>query len=275
MSQYYNYKTAMLILFMSLVAFLILVLGFYYNDSLMGNTPQAVRYILLGVFELLLLVPLLLYVIGNGKSVKHAFRLRSVSLLALRDILFIAIGMFILVEFIQYLVDLIIGSESFVSEDLKVLYPLNYLLLVPVIAIITPFVEESIFRGYLLRIMLRNKFSPLIAVVLQALLFTVVHLSFRDAPAVFVAGIILGYTAYSFYSIIPGIIIHSVFNILVLVNINVPQIRESILYGRAYVPWLVLVGGLLLFLFGIINIRKNVHVHHKRREKEEGVGYEK
>ena len=88
MSQYYNYKTALLILFMSLAAFLILVLGFYYNDSLMGNTPQAARYILLGVFELLLLVPLLLYVIGNGKSVKHAFRLRSVSLLALRDILF-------------------------------------------------------------------------------------------------------------------------------------------------------------------------------------------
>jgi len=275
MSQYYNYKTAMLILFMSLAAFLILVLGFYYNDSLMGNTPQATRYILLGVFELLLLVPLLLYVIGNGKSIKHAFRLRSVSLLALRDILFIAIGMFILVEFIQYLVDLVIGSESFVSEDLKVLYPLNYLLLVPIIAIITPFVEESIFRGYLLRIMLRNKFSPLIAVVLQALLFTVVHLSFRNALAVFVAGIILGYTAYSFYSIIPGIIIHSIFNILVLVNINVPQIRESILYGRAYVPWLILAGGLLLFLFGIINIRKNVHVHRKRREKEEGVGYEK
>jgi membrane protease YdiL (CAAX protease family) len=275
MSQYYNYKTAMLILFMSLAAFLILVLGFYYNDSLMGNTPQATRYILLGVFELLLLVPLFLYVIGNGKSIKHAFRLRSVSLLALRDILFIAIGMFILVEFIQYLVDLVIGSESFVSEDLKVLYPLNYLLLVPIIAIITPFVEESIFRGYLLRIMLRNKFSPLIAVVLQALLFTVVHLSFRNALAVFVAGIILGYTAYSFYSIIPGIIIHSIFNILVLVNINVPQIRESILYGRAYVPWLILAGGLLLFLFGIINIRKNVHVHRKRREKEEGVGYEK
>ncbi|MCK4531148.1 MAG: CPBP family intramembrane metalloprotease [Candidatus Marinimicrobia bacterium] len=275
MSQYYNYRTALLILFMSLVAYLVLIFGFYYNPSLMGNTPQAVRYILLGVFELLLLFPLLLYVIGNGKSVKHSFRLRPISLLALRDILFIAIGMFILVEFIQYLVELVIGSESFVSADLKVLYPLNYLLLVPVVAIITPFVEEGIFRGYLLRLMLRNKFAPLIAVVLQALLFTVVHLSFRNAPAVFVAGIILGYMAYSFYSIIPGIIIHSIFNILVLVNINVPQIRESILYGKAYVPWLILAGGSLLFLFGIINIRNNVHVHRKRREKEEGVGYEK
>ena len=275
MSQYYNYKTALLILFMSLTAYLILVLGFYYNDSIMGNTPQAVRYIVLGFFQSLLLLPLLLYVIGNGKSIKHAFRLRSVSLLALRDIILIAIGMFVLVEFTQYLVNLIIGSEHFVSDDLKVRYSLNYLLIIPVVAIITPVVEESVFRGYLLRIMFRNKFTPFLAIVLQAALFTVAHLSFRNAPGIFVAGIILGYMAYSFYSILPGIIIHSIFNILVLIDINVPQIRENIIYGKTYVPWLILAVGTLLFMIGIVNIRKNVYVHRKRRDEEEGVGDEK
>lgn len=269
MSQYYNYRTALLILIMSLVAYLILVLGFYYNDSLMGETPQAARYIILGVFELLLLVPLLIYVIGNGKSVKHAFRLRPISIRALRDILFVAIGMFVLVEFVQYLVDLIIGSEHFISDDLKVLYPLNYLLIVPVVAIITPLVEESVFRGYLLRIMFRNKFSPVLAIVLQALLFTVAHLSFRNAPAVFVAGVILGYMAYSFYSIFPGIIIHSIFNILVLIDINAPQIRENVMYGKTFVPWLIFAGGTILFIIGIVNIRKNVYVQRKRRDEEE------
>ena len=233
MSQYYNYKTALLILFMSLVAYLILILGFYYNDSFMGNTPQAFRYIIQGLFELLLLVPLFLYVIGNGKSIKHAFRLRPVSIRALRDIVFVAIGMVIFVEFIQYFMNMFIGSEQFVNDDLKVLYPLNYLLLIPVIGIITPVVEEAVFRGYMLRIMLRNKYAPVLAIILQALLFTVVHLSFRNAPAIFVAGIILGYIAYSFYSILPGIIIHSIFNILVLIDINVPQLRENVLYGNS------------------------------------------
>ena len=274
MSQYYNYKTGLLILFMSLIAYLILVLGFYYNDSLMGSTPQAVRYIVLGFFELLLLLPLLLYVVGNGKSIKHAFRLRSISLLALRDILFVGIGMFVLVEITQYLTNLIIGSEHFVSDDLKVRYALNYLLIVPVVAIITPIVEESVFRGYFLRTMLRNKISPFLAILLQAILFTVAHLSFRNAPGIFVAGIILGYLAYSFYSIVPGIIIHSIFNILVLVDINVPQIRERIIYGRTYIPWLILTVGILLFVIGLMNIRKNVRVHRKRSDGKEGVGYE-
>jgi len=260
---------------MSLVAYLILILGFYYNNSFMGNTPQAVRYIIQGLFELLLLVPVLLYVIGNGKSIKHAFRLRSVSIRALGDIVFVAIGMVILIEFIQYLMDMLIGSEQFINDDLKVLYPLNYLLILPVIGIITPVVEEAVFRGYLLRIMLRNKYAPVFAIILQALLFTVVHLSFSNAPAIFAAGIILGYIAYSFYSILPGIIIHSIFNILVLIDINVPQLREKVLYGNLFVPWLILAGGTLLLIIGMLKIHKNVHVKRKRKDGEEGVGYEK
>ncbi|MCK4813576.1 MAG: hypothetical protein KAT14_06525, partial [Candidatus Marinimicrobia bacterium] len=101
MSRYYNYQIALLILLMSLIAYLILITGFYYNDTIMGNTPQALRYIILGIFELLLLVPLLLYVLGNKKSIKHSFRVRPISILAIRDIIFVAVGMFFLVELID------------------------------------------------------------------------------------------------------------------------------------------------------------------------------
>jgi membrane protease YdiL (CAAX protease family) len=162
-----------------------------------------------------------------------------------------------------------------VNEELKVIYPLNYLLIIPVVAIITPIVEEAIFRGYLLRTMVKNNYSPVLAVILQALLFTVIHLSFRNAPAIFLAGLILGFVAYSFYSIIPGIIIHSIFNILVLVEINIPQIRESIIYGNQIIAWLIFALGLLMLMFGLVSIRSNIHVHRKRRDEKEGVGYEK
>ena len=270
MSQYYNYKTALLIMFMSLVAYLILVLGFYYNVNLMGNTPQAARYIVLGIFESILLLPLLLYAVGNGKSLKHAFRIRFVSMRAIGDILMVSIGMFIVLEFFQTMLDSLYGSESFVSNDLRVAYPLNYFILIPVMSIITPIVEESVFRGYFLRIMTRNNLSPFLAIAIQALLFTVVHLSYRNAPVVFAAGMILGFIAYSFHSIIPGIIIHSIFNTLALININMPQIEENIIYSQAYVKWLIIGSGLLFLLLGLISIRKNVRVHRHRKESNKG-----
>jgi membrane protease YdiL (CAAX protease family) len=253
-------------MFMSLIAYLILVLGIYYNDGSMANTPQAVRYIVLGIFESLLLLPLLLYVLGNGKSIKHAFRLRFVSMRALKDILFISIGMFIVLEYFQYVLAGWYGMDSFVSGDLKVLYPLNYFLLIPVFSIITPIVEEFVFRGYFLRVMTRNNVSPALAVIIQALVFTAAHLSFRNAPVVFVAGIILGFLAYSFHSIVPGIIIHSIFNTLALVNINFPRIEENIVYSRSYVQWLIIVGGFLLLTIGLVSVKKNVKVHRHRRD---------
>lgn len=270
MSQYYNYKTALLIMFMSLIAYLILILGFYYNVNLMGNTPQAARYIVLGVFESIILVPLLLYVIGNGKHIKHAFRLRFVSMRALKDILFISIGMFITLEFFQNILDSWYGAELVKSNDLVVTYGLNYLILIPVMSIITPIVEEAVFRGYLLRIMTKNNITPVLAILAQALVFTAVHLSLKNAPVIFIAGLILGFLAYSFHSIVPGIIIHSIFNTLAVININIPRIEENIIYSQAYVKWLIIAGGLLLLSLGLISVKKNVRVHRHRKESRKG-----
>ncbi|MDD3716850.1 MAG: type II CAAX endopeptidase family protein [Candidatus Marinimicrobia bacterium] len=276
MSQYYNYKTAVLILLMSLVAYLVLVVGLYYNPDVMGKTPQAVRYIALIFFELLLLTPLLLYVIGNKKSIKHAFRLRPVPWRGMRDILFVAAGMFIVLELIRYLMQRFLDFEPLFRTDIRVEFPLNVILLFILSVIITPVVEEALFRGYLLRVMLRNKYSPLIAIITTSLLFSLSHLSYRNAPAIFVAGLILGYVAYSYYSIVPAILIHSMFNFIVLLDVNIPAARELILNASSWVAWLVAAGGILALTLGLMNIKNKVHIHRtKRQENTEGGGDEK
>jgi membrane protease YdiL (CAAX protease family) len=270
MSRYYNYKTGMLIFLMSLIAFIVLMLTFYYNEAMMGNTPQAWRYIILGGFEAMLLLPLVLYVIGNKKSLKHTFRIRPLPQGSFRDILFTAIGMFFLAELVNIAMRGIFHVDPAAGEHLRVLYPLNFVLLFIVTVVVTPVVEEAVFRGYLLRVMLRNKYRPFLAILLSSLIFTFSHLSYWNAPAVFLAGMILGYVAYKFYSIIPCIIIHAVFNLMVLIDINIPQIRENILYAKSFVVWVVMAGGILMLLMGLLNIRQNIHIHRKRRHEKEG-----
>jgi len=270
MSRYYNYRTGMLIFLMSLIAFIVLMLTFYYNEAMMGNTPQAWRYIILGFFEAMLLIPLVLYVIGNRKSLKHAFRIRPLPPGSFRDILFTAVGMFFLVELVNIAMRGLFHVDPAGAEHLRVLYPLNFILLFIVTVVVTPVVEEAVFRGYLLRVMFRNKYSPFLAILLSSLLFTFSHLSYWNAPAVFLAGMVLGYIAYKFYSIIPCIIIHAVFNLMVLIDINIPQIRENILYAKSFVVWAVMAGGILMLLMGLLNIRQNVHIHRKRRHEKEG-----
>jgi len=274
MSQYYNYKTAIIIFFMSLIGYLVLLIGFYNNDALMGETPQALRYLVLGFSQLLLLLPLFFYVVGNRKSVKHAFRVRPVSARAFFDILMIAIGMFFLLELTRIIGGMLFRTELPVQESLKVVYPLNFILIFLISAVVTPIVEEAVFRGYLLRVMLRSKYSPLLAVTLSAFLFMLAHLDYWNAPGIFLAGLILGFVAYSFYSIIPCIIIHAVFNTMVLIDINVPQIRDAIFYSRSFVPWVIMGGGILMLLLGLLNVKTKVHIHRKRRTLKEGEPHE-
>ena len=275
MSRYYNYQIALLILLMSLIAYLILITGFYYNDTIMGNTPQALRYIILGIFELLLLVPLLLYVLGNKKSIKHSFRVRPISILAIRDIIFVAVGMFFLVELIDIFSESVFQFTRDPQTDLKVLYPMNFILIFIVSGLITPIVEEAIFRGYLLRVMLRSKYSVVAAIIVTSLVFMLSHLTFAHAPAIFIAGLILGFISYSFYSIIPCIIIHSIFNVMVLIDINFPQIRENVMYAKSFVPWAIMIGGIIILVIGMVNIKRKIRVNRKRRHDEEGVVDEK
>jgi membrane protease YdiL (CAAX protease family) len=270
MSQYYNYKTAVIILLMSLVAYLVLVIGLYNNPDILGSAPQAMRYFALIFFELLLLGPLLLYVIGNKKSIKHAFRLRPVSLYAMRDVFLVALGLFVCVELIQLLFYRIFHFRMPLLTDIRLEYTVNILLLFPLIAIIVPIVEEALFRGYLLRVMLRNRYSPFLAILTTALLFTLSHLTYTQAPGIFIAGLILGFVAYTYYSIIPAIVIHSLYNIMVLVDVNIPQLRNSVMNAKPYVAWAIAVGGMLALILGLINIRNHIQVHRKRRHPAEG-----
>lgn len=270
MSQYYNYKTAVIILLMSLVAYLVLVIGLYFNPDIMGSTPQALRYFILAIFQIMLLAPLLLYVIGNKKSLKHAFRLRPVSMYAMRDIILLAAGLFITVELVQVIFERIFDFQSALQSDIKLEYKLNVLLLFPLVAVIVPVVEEALFRGYLLRVMLRSNYSPLISILVTALLFTLSHLTYTQAPGIFIAGLVLGYTAYKFYSIIPAILIHSLYNIMVLIDVNIPQIRSGVLNAKSFVAWIILAGGVLALFTGMLNIKNHIHVHRRRRNPIEG-----
>ena len=65
------------------------------------------------------------------------------------------------------------------------------ILLVVMAGVMAPLVEELFFRGLLLRLLLRTM-GPVVAVVLQALVFAAVHLQPLQFPGLFVMGLVAG-----------------------------------------------------------------------------------
>jgi uncharacterized protein len=87
------------------------------------------------------------------------------------------------------------------------------------VSVIAPIVEESIFRGLILHGLKKN-YSAATSIFISALLFSLFHLNPWQIPATFVLGLLLGWIMIRTNNILLAIIIHSLNNFMVLMNIK-------------------------------------------------------
>jgi membrane protease YdiL (CAAX protease family) len=81
--------------------------------------------------------------------------------------------------------------------------------------------EELLFRGYLLSYLRTYKVNPIFSVIFQALMFAVLHIPRYPGNWVaifiaFLAGLIAGYITWKINNLIPALILHIVFNLIVV-----------------------------------------------------------
>ncbi|WP_226682834.1 CPBP family intramembrane glutamic endopeptidase [Sutcliffiella horikoshii] len=79
-------------------------------------------------------------------------------------------------------------------------------------AVISPIYEEIFYRGFLYK-WIRGKWGVGAGLLVSSLIFTVVHIpTYNTLPVNFLSGIVFAWTYERSGSIVPGIIIHGVFN---------------------------------------------------------------
>ena len=85
------------------------------------------------------------------------------------------------------------------------------------LCIIAPIAEEYLFRGLMMRKMLRWNISPWYAIIASSILFGLIHLNPAQIPGAIILGIVMAWMCYRTRSLIPGIIIHITNNTLCLI----------------------------------------------------------
>ena len=81
-----------------------------------------------------------------------------------------------------------------------------------VIALGAPLVEELVFRGAVLRALLRWKSNPWVGIIISSVLFAASHMNPVQMPHAFLIGLLLGWMYYRTDSIVPGVVYHWVNN---------------------------------------------------------------
>ena len=98
-----------------------------------------------------------------------------------------------------------------------------------VIGLLAPLVEELVFRGAVLRSLLRWHQNHWVAIAISAALFALTHMNPAQMPHALLIGVLLGWMYYRTDSILPGVVYHWVNNSVAYVMYNV----STALYGTS------------------------------------------
>lgn len=106
----------------------------------------------------------------------------------------------------------------------------SYLTGLIIIGVLVPICEEFFFRGFILAHIKKTKESAWIAIILSALFFALMHFNWYQLFPILSFGLVLGIIYQLCNSLIPGIILHALNNILNVYwvrNNNFPSILEE------------------------------------------------
>lgn len=89
---------------------------------------------------------------------------------------------------------------------------------IAMIGIVAGVVEEAAYRGYM-QGELERAYGPVVAIAISSIVFALAHFSVPLLPFITVIGALAGTVAYLARSIVPGILVHSAYDFLVILMI--------------------------------------------------------
>lgn len=120
-----------------------------------------------------------------------------------------------------------------------------------VVGLLAPLVEELVFRGAVLKALLRWKQNPWIGIAISALLFALIHMNPAQMPHAFLIGLLLGWMYYRTDSIVPGVVYHWVNNTVAYIMYNLypnPDLTLLDLFGSQRAVMMALGFSFCIFL---------------------------
>ena len=130
-----------------------------------------------------------------------------------------------------------------------------------VVGLLAPLAEEMVFRGAILRSLLRWKQNPWVGIAISALLFAVVHMNPAQMPHAFLIGLLLGWMYWRTDSIVPGVVYHWVNNTVAYILYNIypnPNLTLVEMFGSEQKVLMALGFSLLIFLPSLFQLNQRL-----------------
>ena len=186
-------------------------------------------------------------------------------------VMFLVTAVLVLLVFAaSFVIEVINSALPEMSEELKAAMEAavggNFWLNLLSVAILAPILEEWLCRGLVLRGLVRNGKSPVLAIVVSAAFFAIIHGNMWQAIPAFIIGVLFGYVYYSTGSLKLTILMHFTNNFLSLLMSRMDGIGEddtwmSVMPQGCY--WILFVMFAIALVLGVCAVRR-FHVVHSQ-----------
>jgi membrane protease YdiL (CAAX protease family) len=206
------------------------------------------------VLELLIGVPVLVFVLSHHINLKNIFLLSGVKARIWLLGIPVGAGLALLLNEVNWLVQTILPVPDRVVQGLNDMFTVSSVaegvLLALVVVVAGAIVEEAIFRGFFF-VSLYRVADTTQAVLVSAFVFAAAHFNPWSFVGLLILGVTLGVIAWRTRSIFPGMVVHGIINGL---GMGLIYIRESqvswLFYKNHFHPvWIILGAGLTLWGF--------------------------
>jgi membrane protease YdiL (CAAX protease family) len=140
-------------------------------------------------------------------------------------------------------------------------------------SLVSPFTEESAFRGYC-QVRLERDFSGPVAVLISSALFALAHVTqgllWPKLLVYFLAGLVFGVTAYFTDSILPGMAVHIIADLTFFALVWPSDTKRQLVWegGADRWFWLHTVQAIIFTALAIIAFCRLASVSERLRERE-------
>ena len=259
----YNFKpqAAFAIVFISIFsAFLsggiIIGLGLYFPE----HSQKTFTFISFIVGQSFMLIPLIFFLISKKEPLIKRLRINPVSLETIKLTTMFSIGLIILSDEFDRLIQVFIPSPNYIIDLNSLLQPESiwgYILLIIAVAIIAPIGEELLFRGFLQQFLEQNWKDITRAILITSLFFSIIHMNPYWFIQIYVLGVMLGFLSWKTNSIFPPLILHALNNGTALLFSFIDIEKSSLyLWNNHVAPWVLLLAVALVYT-GFVGLNKS------------------
>lgn len=195
--------------------------------------------------DILTLVLIAIILLPSNEGLLKRIKIKKINLKEYLYIIALSIGVSIILLFLSGILTKIIPSYGEVVNQLNVASKSALQLVIAIILI--PICEEIIFRGIIFGY-LRKNFNIIVAILVQALIFGIMHLNLVQGIYTFILGIVLALIYMYSDSILGNITVHIIFNLLGVL------IMPMLLSKFPIMVIVLLILGIALFIFSVIKI---------------------